>query len=159
MAELSFYALNITSISDLIQQQNLLEETRPIATLRVMHCGGLCDINGIQIKMFAKLRHLNLSSNMIEDIGELTCLHQVQELNLSCNQIWNVRGLENMLHCLEKLNLSHNRIAGLDYFKKALTNGQVAPNLTQIDLNDNYIGDIDQISYFKPVISLKELIL
>ena len=36
-----------------------------------MHCENFCNINGIQIKLFQNLIDLNLSSNNIEDIGEL----------------------------------------------------------------------------------------
>ena len=111
--------------------------------MRVLHCQSLCDINSIQIKMFSKLTSLNLSSNNIQDIGELSALHNVKEMNLSCNKICNIRGLENMLHCLEKLVLSHNRIANLNYFRTIFVNGQSAPNLNHVDLNDNYIGDIE----------------
>ena len=78
-----------------------------------MHCQSLCDINGIQIKMFASITHLNLSSNSLTDIGELSALHHVRELNLSCNKISSIKGLDNMLGALEKLVLSHNRIASL----------------------------------------------
>lgn len=53
--ELSFYALeNISSISDLIQSQNLLDmqHNRKITSLRIMHCECLSNINGIQIMLF-----------------------------------------------------------------------------------------------------------
>ena len=130
-----------------------------IGALRLMHCGNLHDINGIQINMFASLQHLNLSSNNLSDISELACSHHVKELNLSCNKICSIKGLENMLHCLEKLTLSHNRIVNLNYFRAIFVNGQSAPNLSFVDLNDNYISELEQIAYFKPVISLKEIIL
>ena len=73
--------------------------------------------------MFASITHLNLSSNNLTDIGELSALHQVRELNLSCNKISAVRGLDNMLGSLEKLILSHNRIASLNYFREVFVNG------------------------------------
>lgn len=63
-----------------------------------------------------------------------------------------------MLRSLVKLNLSHNRIASLQFFSDRIKNGQSAPNLEFIDFNDNYIGDLKQISYLKPITSLKEII-
>jgi len=47
-----------------------------------------------------------------------------------------------MMKSLVRLNLSHNRIATLQYFKDTIHNGQQAPNLQFIDLNDNYISDM-----------------
>jgi hypothetical protein len=86
--ELSYYGLEIISIADLIRSQNLLEfQSRVISSLRIMHCENFCNINGIQIKLFQNLTELNLSSNNIEDIGELQVLKNVQSLNLSCNKI------------------------------------------------------------------------
>lgn len=47
--ELSFYALeDVSSISDLIQSQNLLEmKDQSVSSLRIMHCENLSNINGI----------------------------------------------------------------------------------------------------------------
>ena len=100
---------------------------------------------------------LNLSSNNIEDITELNALWKVEDLNLSCNKINKVTGLENMMRSLKKLNLSHNRLASLNYFRENVHNGMIAPNLTTVDFNDNYIGDLQQIQALKPITSLKEV--
>ena len=100
---------------------------------------------GIQIALFQNLVDLNLSSNNIEDISQLDVLTLVQDLNLSCNKINKVSGLKGMLSTVKKINLSHNRIASLQYFGEHIKNGQMAPNLFQLDFNDNYIGDIEQI--------------
>jgi Leucine-rich repeat (LRR) protein len=85
-----------------------------------MHCENFCNINGIQIKLFQNLIDLNLSSNNIEDIGELQVLQKVQTLNLSCNKITQIKGLESMISSLSKLILSHNRITSLQYFKQII---------------------------------------
>lgn len=47
--ELSFYALeDVSSVSDLIQSQNLLEmKDQNVSSLRIMHCENLSNINGI----------------------------------------------------------------------------------------------------------------
>lgn len=122
--ELSFYALDIGSISDLIQQQNLLQyQHATITTLRVMHCENFCNINGIQIKMFQSIVELNLSSNNLSDISELSVLKNVRNLNLSCNKITQVQGLDGMIGSLRRIVLSHNRIASLQYFSTIIENG------------------------------------
>ena len=109
-----------------------------------MHCENFSNINGIQIWLFQNLVELNLSSNNLEDIGELICMKQLRILNLSCNKISQIQGLDNSLHSLEKIILSHNRIAHLNYFGR-IQNSSEAPNLSHLDLNDNYIGDIQQL--------------
>ena len=123
-----------------------------------MHCEYLSNINGIQIKLFSNIKSLNLSSNNIDDMTELLALRQVSDLNLSCNKITRVAGLDNMLSSLEKINLSHNRVASLQYFGETIKNGLSAPNLESIDLNDNYIGDLSHIKYLKAVTSLKSVV-
>ena len=113
--ELSYYAIDsISSISDLVQSQNLLQfQGNYITSLRIMHCENFSNINGIQIQMFQNLQDINLSSNNIDDISELSVLRRVRDLNLSCNKINKIQGLQNMMLTLEKLVLSHNRIASL----------------------------------------------
>ena len=108
--------------------------------------------------MFQNIVDLNLSSNNIEDINELSTLSKIRILNLSCNKIVNITGLENMMATLEKLVLSHNRIANLTYFKKIVLSGSNSPNLSHIDLNDNYIGDLSQVESLKNIASLSEII-
>ena len=63
-----------------------------------------------------------------------------------------------MMGTLEKVILSHNRIANLEYFKMICSNGMVAPNFKSLDLNDNYISDLANIQCLKQITSLKELI-
>ena len=122
-----------------------------------MHCENLCNINGIQITLFNQLEELNLSSNNIEDISELNALKRVRSLNLSCNKITTISGLNSMLPTLERLVLSHNRIANLGFFKQ-IKSGQEAPNFVHLDLADNYIGDLAQVQNLKAITSLRELI-
>ena len=63
-----------------------------------------------------------------------------------------------MIGSLRRLILAHNRISSLHYFSTIIENGQSAPHLTLIDLSDNYIADVQQVKYFRPIISLKELL-
>jgi len=123
-----------------------------------MHCENFCNINGIQIKMFQPIIELNLSSNNLSEIGELSVLKHIRNLNLSCNKITQIQGLDGMIGSLRRLVLSHNRIASLQYFATIIQNGQSAPHLATIDLNDNYISGMQQVRHFRPIISLKEVI-
>ena len=51
--ELSYYALEISSIADLIQTQALLEhQSKKFTSLRVMHCDTFHNLNGIQVNLF-----------------------------------------------------------------------------------------------------------
>ena len=47
-----------------------------------------------------------------------------------------------MMKKLKRLNLSHNRISSLQYFKETILSSVDAPNLSYVDFNDNYIGDL-----------------
>lgn len=63
-------------------------------------------------------------------------------------------GLDNVTNTLENLNLSHNRVASLEYFQ-----GKNFSELKLIDLADNYIGSVQHILYLKPITALREIIL
>lgn len=82
----------------------------------------------------------------------------METLNLSCNRIVSIAGLEGMLHCLKKLVLSHNRIATLHFFSQAMDLGLTALNLELLDLNDNYVSSLDQVQHLKRIAGLKEVV-
>ena len=90
------------------------------------------------------LVHLDLSSNKITKISGLQALTSLRTLNLSCNQIGTVENLDG-LKKLEFLNLSYNKIQlitglsdlwGSDY------------SLETLLLNSNYILSLEEISYY-----------
>jgi len=107
-SELSYYALNITSLGEL---EVMRKES--IKTLRVMHCDQLTSLLGAD--SFPNLLELNCSSNQISEIKNLFYLKRLITLNLSCNDISSVPDLSPLIS-LEVLNLSHNRVTQLAGF-------------------------------------------
>jgi len=107
-SELSFYALDISSISelDVLHKEN-------VKILRIMHCNNLVSLSGIE--NYQNLTELNCSSNSLNTISHIFSLKQLTTLNLSCNNIAIVPDLSSMIS-LEILNLSHNRISDLSGF-------------------------------------------
>ena len=62
-------------------------------------------------------------------------------LNLSCNKIVHLSGLQRIAATLKVLNLSHNRVVALTHLS------EIAPFavLEVLDLTDNCVGDIGQL--------------
>ena len=65
-------------------------------------------------------------------------LTSLTSLNLSCNRITQISLTSRLI---KKVNLSHNRIVSLE----PLTNMAYESALQELDLTDNFIGDINQI--------------
>jgi hypothetical protein len=87
--ELSFYALDVESIDDMIRSQRVKSPSE-YSILRIMHCGALTSMKGIAL--FSGLRELNLSSNSIMSVaplleGNLMTTSRIEVLNLSCNKL------------------------------------------------------------------------
>jgi len=89
----------------------------------------------------ANLRILDLSSNYISSISELSCLKNLSILNLSNNKITKIQGLW-PLNRLVSLNLSFNYIQDLDGLVELHGNHH---SLNTLDVKGNYIHDIDQL--------------
>jgi len=104
-SEVSHYALDITSLSELEETQK-----KDIKILKVMHCNQLTSLNGADA--FPNLIELNCSSNQIHVVDHVFGLKKLVVLDLSCNNISSVPDLST-LSSLESLNLSHNRITDL----------------------------------------------
>ncbi|TNV86320.1 hypothetical protein FGO68_gene14015 [Halteria grandinella] len=155
--ELSFYAVEAETLEDLVRRQkvkNLSEYT----ILRVMHCTGLSSMKGVTL--FPQLRELNLSSNSIMSLNPLLeqggmVQFKIESLNLSCNKLTQLMSIGSIAHCLRKLVLSHNRLVSLQPLSLNLPN---SPALEFLDLNDNYIGELEMIKYLQPFTNLRELI-
>eukprot|EP00347_Sterkiella_histriomuscorum_P016960 403351196 len=151
--ELSFYGLNnIENIDDLIQREKV-KKANQIQILRVMHCTLLTSLKGIY--QFSKVKELNLSSNGLMSMQFLDSLSSVEVLNLSCNKITQVFNLHSVSLSLRKLNLSYNRIVSLQYFKEQ--EGKFNFVLEQLDLNGNYIVDLDQLKNLQSLSYLNDL--
>jgi hypothetical protein len=99
------------------------------------------------------LTDLNLSSNFLERIEGLEQLHQLRFLNLASNRLTTVGGLDANLQ-LERLILSHNYIStlsGLQVFHDRRA------NLSVLDLRDNRIATLEEITMLAGIARLKDL--
>jgi Leucine-rich repeat (LRR) protein len=65
-------------------------------------------------------------------------LKQLEVLNLSCNKIAQICGLQGMARSLRVLNLSHNRIVSLAPLNEIAD----VSVLQMLDLTDNYVGEL-----------------
>ena len=121
---------------------------------RVMHCSRLTSMKGVSL--FVNLRELNLSSNGLLSTSFLDGIKHIEVLNLSCNKLSQIG--QNLVHfatTLRKLILSHNRLVSIQPLQ--IQSGY-NPALEYLDLNDNYIGELDQIKFLQGYTNLRELI-
>jgi len=88
------------------------------------------------------LVHLDLSSNQIRVIENLSSLGRLRTLNLSCNCIQKVSGLRG-LHSLASLDLSYNRLEILDGFLE-VTGAEY--QLRCVRLHGNQIASADAVT-------------
>ncbi len=84
---------------------------------------------------------LNLSSNSLISMAGLENLTQVRSLNLSCNKLTQIFSLSQLAGSLKHLNLSHNRLVSIQPLAEMASTSV----LKEVDLTDNYIGDISQL--------------
>ena len=80
---------------------------------------------------------LHIAGNRIADIGALTHMTQLEELDAGSNRISDIRPLAGMTK-LKRLNLSHNAIQDIN----PLVN---MPNLDELYLHDNLIADLQPL--------------
>ncbi|XP_048196768.1 centriolin isoform X2 [Perognathus longimembris pacificus] len=100
-----------------------------------------------------KLEVLNLSYNLVGKIEKMDKLLKLRELNLSYNKIRKIEGIENMCN-LRKLNLAGNEIEHIPvWFGKKLKSLQV------LNLKDNKISSLQDVSRLKPLQDLTSLTL
>ncbi len=119
-----------------------------ITSLRVMHCPDLNSPQGIQ--SLRNIKTLNLSSNNLLSMQGLQSLTQLSSLNLSCNKIQTIPPLQ--MPNLRTLNLSHNRITSIKPLE-SLSDSR----LQELDLTDNYIGELSQIKSLSELRYLRTL--
>jgi Leucine-rich repeat (LRR) protein len=86
-------------------------------------------------------------------MDNLSTLINLKNLNLSCNKIKVISGLQN-LHNLEKLNLSHNKIYSIAGLKQLSGNNY---KLKQLDLRNNKIKDLKELTSISNLSSLNEV--
>ena len=80
-------------------------------------------------------------------------LRHLETLNLSCNKLTQIFGLQTMVKSLRILNLSHNRIVSL------IPLGEIAEDsvLEVVDLTDNYVGELSHIKQLSKFDNLREI--
>ena len=107
-----------------------------------LHSNFILKIENLSLLQF--LTHLDLSSNRISCIGGLSGLVSLRSLNLSCNLITSIENLD-CLKNLACLNLSFNRIQNTSGLND-LWGSQYS--LEILLLHNNSICSLDEISYY-----------
>lgn len=97
---------------------------------------------------------LDLSSNFISSMNEISCLKNLKILNLSNNKISKIQGLWPLNHLL-CLNLSFNYLEDLEGLVELHGNHH---SLNSLDIKGNYIKDLEQLQYLVGCTHLRELI-
>ena len=141
-------AENLTSIGEALN----LSFVRPLAQLRslCLHGNAISDMVGVDA--LVHLVELNLSSNYITRIKGLDGLQQLRNLNLASNRLESLDGL-NPLVSLERFTCAHNHITSL----QGLTTLHGANALTSLDIRNNCIQDLKELSVIAPLHKLTSL--
>jgi internalin A len=121
-------------------------------------------------KTLDDIRSIDLWNNQISSINaDYSCLSNLQELNLSYNQISSIKNLEK-LKFLSKLELQKNRLTSTKWLEKLSTLKELnlwyneisdlmwlsnLSNLQQLELQHNQISDISRISKLVNLETLK----
>ncbi|KAE8582478.1 hypothetical protein XENTR_v10020136 [Xenopus tropicalis] len=100
-----------------------------------------------------RLEVLNLSHNLIEKIEKLEKQIRLRELNLAYNKISKIEHFEHMQN-LKKLNLAGNEIEHIPVWV-----GKKLKSLTALNLKENRISSLQDVSRLKPLKDLTTLSL
>lgn len=92
------------------------------------------------IKLVPKLQHLNLSSNKLSELCDISCLHDLQVLNLSMNKFVTCENWHAKIGNILKIDLSQNKIESLQGFSKLYS-------LESLDLSCNVIDNIEEVQH------------
>lgn len=92
------------------------------------------------IKLVPKLQQLNLSSNKISELCDISCLHDLQVLNLSMNKFVTCVNWHAKIGNVVKIDLSQNKIESLQGFSKLYS-------LESLDLSCNVIDNIEEVQH------------
>lgn len=107
------------------------------------------------LNAFKNITHADLSNNEIVSLrNNLSHLQKLKYLNLSCNKITALDGIED-LESLTELNVSHNKITSLEPFSRFFTKRK----LVTLDIKGNLIMELKQFDYLVGFTALKTLIL
>lgn len=131
----TFYALDIKDLNELIPKVTNPSE---IKVLKVMHWNSLVSSEGIDD--FVNVERLELSSNELTWFSA-TKLEDLAYLSLSWNYLQEAPNLK-IFRELIFIDLSHNRIEDLSPFEEL---SRYQNRLSEVNLNDNLISNLDQI--------------
>lgn len=127
----------------------------PNAFRNIVHASfssnNLTDIDQ-SVNLIPNVEVLNLESNQIEEINNLTKLAKLKSLNLSNNNFRNLENLELKLGKIVVLNLSQNYITSLAGFSKLYS-------LETLDVRSNQIVEVSEVKHICNLPCLENLIL
>jgi hypothetical protein len=147
LLELHLYDSNITSLRDVCDLHLFIN--LQVLNLHSNHISKIENLSTL-----VHLRELNLSSNDIVQMEGLHRLGKLEVLNLASNRIKEVSGLEGMGN-LRRVNLSFNQIVSIEGF--SVLNGPHS-RLHYADLRGNRIGSLDELCSLSRCQSLRFLV-
>ncbi|XP_038207299.1 nischarin [Zerene cesonia] len=92
------------------------------------------------IRLVPKLQHLNLSSNRLDELCDVSCLHDLQVLNLSMNRFSACENWHERIGNIVRIDLSQNKVQSLQGFSRLYS-------LESLDLSCNVITDIEEVQH------------
>lgn len=102
------------------------------------------------IKLVPKLQHLNLSSNKLNELCDISCLHELRVLNLAMNNFSVCENWHAKIGNIVKIDLSQNKVESLRGFSRLYS-------LESLDLSCNLIQDVEEVQYICKVPCLEYL--
>ncbi|MBX7044493.1 MAG: leucine-rich repeat domain-containing protein [Ignavibacteria bacterium] len=126
-----------------------LDDKKNVIALSLSDCEKI-DLKKIQnpLEKLINISELDLSNNQISDIKPLEKLINISELYLSSNQISDIKPLENLIN-ISSLDLSSNQISDIKPLENLI-------NISSLDLYNNQISDIKPL---EKLINISELYL
>lgn len=103
-------------------------------------------------RLLCKVEDLNLSHNNIRDIRHLESLPALHHLDLSFNNFSNLEALHTRLGNIVTLNMTDNNIERLRAFSKLYS-------LTTLDLTSNKISHVSEVTHLAKLPCLENLML
>lgn len=157
----------LRSIDDISE---LFNSTPAVSSL-IVHGNKITSLHARAPLQLPELKILNLSSNELHyvDCGDLGGCPLIESLDLAANQIAGIRGLST-LRKLKQLNLSYNQLTDLRWLQEVAApsnsainvvdsgdGSRVASKVTKLDLRDNNISDTSELFNLRHLPLLRDL--